>query len=234
MGLIASGRVLEAIRRWAGQLAVNAVARDALTALLEVEDGLAQSVKPLENLIRSDPEVIAAASWLNKVAKSLGVSYGEAVRLVASIYAVDAASDDIILLLKPKEGLFDVDRLNAAIAKGEVELRELARLNTFIACPRRGTLPLVAGVLATSHNTPARLLTLANKLGKRTRQKGLFGTDRAYIRVIELERHCDPSLILMPEKAKVIVYGDWLNGLATVIKALVSGRARQIIFYDFQ
>ena len=233
MGLIASGHVLEAIRRWAGQLAVNAVARDALTALLEVEGGLAQSVKPLENLIRSDPEVMAASDWLNKVAKSLGVSYGEAVRLAASIYAVDAAGDDIILLLKPEKELFDTSKLKTAIAKGKVELRELTRLNTFTACPSQGTLPLVAGVPATPHNTPNRLLALANKLGKRTRQKGLFGTDRAYIRVVELEKHCDPSLILIPEKAMVIVYGDWLNGLATLVKALATGKARMVVFYDF-
>ncbi len=236
-GLIGCGPVLRGLRGWVGQLAVNAIERDALTALLEVEGGLPQPLKPLENLLRNDPAVIAASAWLEKLAGSLGISYQEAISLVNAVTFTDASVDDLIFLIKPERGLIDVNRLENSIAEGEVEFVNVpgpnAGIDAYIACPKRSSLPRVAGVVATPHNVPARLLSLAEKLGKRTRQKGLFGSDKVYIRVKRLEVHCDPSLVLIPEKTMIIVYGDWLNGLKTVIKALANGRARQMIFYDF-
>ena len=230
-----SGPVLSALKTWVGQIIDNAIAHDALVAFLEAEGGLARSLKPVERLLRNDDAVIAASLWLNGLANKLGISREEALRLVAAIRSTDAISDDIIVIVRPRPDLMDAEKLSSLMMnEDEIDLRELPGIGAYIACPRKSTLPLVAGVDANPDNTPRELLDLARKLGRRTRQKGLFGTDRIYIRVRRLGGHCDPSLVIVPERTVVIVYGDWLNGLATVIKALVSGKARQMIFYDFQ
>ncbi|BEP17431.1 hypothetical protein PYJP_07830 [Pyrofollis japonicus] len=236
-GVVASGPVLNGLTRWIGRLAVNAIARDALTALLELENGnkngLAQSLKALESIIRSDSAITIASNWLRRLANELGIGYRDAINLAHAIYSTDAAGDDLIFVIKPSQDLIDSERLEESIRSGALELRELRRLGVYTACPSRGTLPVMAGVDATAQNTPSQLLRLASRLGRRTRQKGLFGTDKAYIRVTRLEGHCDPTLITIPKKVIVLIYGDWLNGLATIIKAIMGGKAKYMVFYDF-
>ena len=245
VSVIAERAAIDAFREVVGSISIESITHDELRAFREAKGRPQNAVKRVVEKLRSHNDIQNVLNFVKRVA-GLGCplyigdmdDYSDgAAGLVNAMLAADPLMDDIVVVAYIDEGGYDAARYSDAKRNGLLDVYPVGGGVAVVHAARgRDTLPLVVGVDVSLDALPERLRS--NLAAGKYRGKGSYGTNTAYIKVVgglELygRMHRDPAVIEVSGRPCLALYGDTLNGLATVIKGIVLGNIDRIMLFDF-
>jgi len=212
------------------------VPRDTITALLECNGSAQLNLSKILRTLCNQYDVKAIEEVISDIRRKIGVSRETMLSLLQGTLQSPAATDSLIIITEPTEDFANMLNkvlnnytLERLVEKGIFSVNLANDRQTLLLKPGLGyTLPKLVGKVVSVEGLPDKLVKIITR--GRGRGKAVVG-DTLYIRVWEVS-HPDPSIVKVPDSKVFITYGDWLRGLAPVLKKLVEGYVKRIIFFD--
>ena len=201
--------------------------RDKVIAFLECNGSAQPNISKVINSLCNDSQITSIRNLINNLSESLGLEYNNFIAVLNGALRSPAATDSIIIVTEPEEDArILIQRLLGLVRDGAVSVVEAG--NATILAPEPGhTLPGLIRNIVSVNKLPYKIM--GNIIRGKGRGKAVEG-DTLYIRVWR-ESHPDPSVIVA-DSTIYITYGDWLRGLAPVLKKLIEGYVKHIVFFD--
>lgn len=230
-----------------GSVGIPAITHDQIRGFLTAKGRPQNSVKRYVEKLRNHPDVLHVVKFIQALkVKECPIHIGpmdddndSSVGLAQALLAADAVSDTVIILarLAGNGKGYDAQSYTTAKNNGVIEARPLnGDVALAYVADETLTLPRVIGVTERLENLPEKLRR--NILAGYYRGKSSYGTDTAYIRVMGglqlygFKPHRDPAIIEVNGNPCLLIYGDTLNGLATVIREIMAGAIRKVAYFD--